>query len=187
LQNINLYPSENLAVVSHDDPIKSLSYVKQCNAFIGSDSGFKTMSAMSKIPTYVWLGDYIDEPRDKLHIDPYVCDGVMEVFRYKDVNGNSIMPSITPKSFSKGFYELCYFIRKNPNRLEVFLRNNQHLSFRTFKAIDGAYLTPVGNYSRGAMGNAMSHIELWRQCAAGTEPYTICEYDAELHQNFEFF
>jgi hypothetical protein len=44
------------------------------------------MSAMNKIPTFVWLGDYIDEARDSMFIDPYVTDGVMEIFRYKDAN-----------------------------------------------------------------------------------------------------
>jgi hypothetical protein len=86
LKQIRLEQSENLAIITFDNPAKSLAYVNQCNVFVGSDSGFKTMSAMSKIPTFVWLGDYIDEPRDKIFIDPYVQDGVMDVFRYKDVN-----------------------------------------------------------------------------------------------------
>jgi hypothetical protein len=40
---------------------------------------------MNRIPTFVWLGDYRDEPRDQNFIDPYIKDGVMKVFRYKDV------------------------------------------------------------------------------------------------------
>lgn len=86
LQFIGLHCSDNLAIITCDNPAKSLAYVNQCNAFVGSDSGFKTMSAMNKIPTFVWLGDYIDEARDSMFIDPYVKDGVMEIFRYKDAN-----------------------------------------------------------------------------------------------------
>ena len=77
--------SDNLVLISNNNPAKSLAYVSQCNAMVGSDSGFKTMSAMNRIPTFVWLGDYSDPPRDQGFIDPYVKDGVMKIFRYKDV------------------------------------------------------------------------------------------------------
>ena len=43
---------------------------------------------MNRIPTFVWLGDYIDPPRDEMFIDPYIKDGVMKVFRYKDVDAS---------------------------------------------------------------------------------------------------
>jgi len=103
LGSIGLERAENLAMITFDNPAKSLAYVEQCNVFVGSDSGFKTMSAMSKIPTFVWLGDYIDEPRDKMFIDPYVRDGVMEVFRYKDVNLQFVRGIEKTKKFLERF------------------------------------------------------------------------------------
>ena len=86
IMQINLIESDNLRFVINENPAISLAYVQQCNAVVASDSGIKTMSSMLKIPTMVWLGDYQDPPRDQLFIDPYVNDGVMRVFRYKDVN-----------------------------------------------------------------------------------------------------
>jgi len=86
IMQINLIESDNLRFVINENPAISLAYVQQCNAVVASDSGIKTMSSMLKIPTMVWLGDYQDPPRDQLFIDPYVNDGVMRLFRYKDVN-----------------------------------------------------------------------------------------------------
>ena len=83
---IGLKESDNLKLITDENPAKSLAYVRQCNAVVASDSGIKTMSSMLRIPTLVWLGDYQDPLRDKMFIDPYVNDGVMRVFRYKDVN-----------------------------------------------------------------------------------------------------
>jgi hypothetical protein len=86
LTSIGLKESDNLVIISHKNPTKSLTYVAQCNALVGSDSAFKTISSMNNIPTFVWMGDYSDPPRDQAFIDPYVKDGVMKVFRYKDVD-----------------------------------------------------------------------------------------------------
>ena len=87
LRGMGLRQSETLKFVCDPNPAKSLAYVGQCSAVVGSDSGIKTMSSMNRIPTFVWLGDYRDEPRNQNFIDPYIKDGVMQVFRYKDVNG----------------------------------------------------------------------------------------------------
>ena len=86
LKGMGLRQSETLKFVSDPNPAVSLGYVGQCRAVIGSDSGIKTMSSMNRIPTFVWLGDYRDEPRDQMFIEPYIKDGVMGVFRYKDVD-----------------------------------------------------------------------------------------------------
>lgn len=75
-------------------------------------------------------------------------------------------------------------LKNTPERLKEFLKNNSHVDFEVFDAIDGSTLTPVGNYKHGGMGNAMSHIELWKKCAAGKEAFTICEDDAILHKDF---
>ena len=88
LKDMGIHESETLKFVSDPNPTISLGYVSQCRALVGSDSGFKTMSAMNRIPTFVWLGDYIDQPRDELFINPYVQDGIMKVFRYKDVEAS---------------------------------------------------------------------------------------------------
>jgi len=85
LKGMGIRQSETLKFVCDPNPAKSLGFVGQCRAVIGSDSGIKTMSSMNRIPTFVWLGDYRDEARDQNFIDPYIKDGVMKVFRYKDV------------------------------------------------------------------------------------------------------
>ena len=85
LNGMGIKQSDTLKFVCDPNPAKSLAYVGQCAAVIGSDSGIKTMGSMNRIPTFVWMGDYHDEPRDKNFIDPYIKDGVMKVFRYKNV------------------------------------------------------------------------------------------------------
>jgi hypothetical protein len=85
LKGMEIKQSETLKFICDENPAKSLAYVNQCHAVVGSDSGIKTMSSMNRIPTFVWLGDYRDDPRDQLFIEPYIKDGVMDVFRYKDV------------------------------------------------------------------------------------------------------
>lgn len=64
----------------------SLAYVDFCDIVIGVDSAIKSYSAMRKIPTICLIGDYDDQIRDKLFINPYVKDGVMKVFRFKEIN-----------------------------------------------------------------------------------------------------
>lgn len=103
LDPIGLVKSDTLKLITNDNPAKSLAYVLQCNAVIASDSAIKTMSSMLRIPTMVWLGDYLDSQRDKMFIEPYVGDGVMHVFRYKDVN----------VEFSDGIRQSKDFLRKN--------------------------------------------------------------------------
>jgi ADP-heptose:LPS heptosyltransferase len=81
---LKLKQSNNLKFVTFLDIAKSLSYVSQCHAVVGADSSIKTMSAMLKIPTFVWLADHPDYFRDTVFISPYVDDGVMKIYRYKD-------------------------------------------------------------------------------------------------------
>jgi protein O-GlcNAc transferase len=73
---------DNLRFVCFPEISKSLAYISHCDAFFGSDSAFKTMSAMLRIPTVVWMGDYVDRPRDEIFIDPYVRDKIIHTFRY---------------------------------------------------------------------------------------------------------
>jgi ADP-heptose:LPS heptosyltransferase len=76
---------ENLKVAPNADITLSLPHVSECDALIGSDSAFKTMSAMLHIPTIVWVGDYQDTDRDDKFITPYVRAGVIKTFRYTDL------------------------------------------------------------------------------------------------------
>jgi hypothetical protein len=81
------FESEYLKFVDADVTV-SLSRVAECSMFIGSDSAFKTMSAMLHIQTVVWIGDYKDDFRDSKFIDPYVKAGVMTTIRYRDLTSD---------------------------------------------------------------------------------------------------
>jgi len=85
LDSYGLEESEN--VLHTDMDIQScLELVKKCFKFIGTDSCFKTMSSMCRIPTYCILGDFQDEIRDQYFINQYELDNVMHVCRIKDIN-----------------------------------------------------------------------------------------------------
>jgi hypothetical protein len=66
-----------------------LELVKSCAKFIGTDSCFKTMSSMIKIPTFCTLGDFQDPTRDQFFINQYEKDNIMQVFRYSDMQNSS--------------------------------------------------------------------------------------------------
>jgi len=84
IQATNLEQSDHIKFITYLDVAKSLSYITQCDAVVASDSSIKTMSSMIRIPTFVWMGDYIDVFRDQWFITPYVNDGCMETFVYKN-------------------------------------------------------------------------------------------------------
>lgn len=63
-----------------------LAQVATCTALVGSDSAFKTMSAMLRIPTIVLMGNYRDDHRDERFISPYYQEKVLSYFRYKNLN-----------------------------------------------------------------------------------------------------
>lgn len=86
LESPHFEEAENVRKISFPDIYTSLSYVSHCDVFIGSDSAFKTCSTMMRLPTLVWLGDYSDPVRDSTFIDPYTADGIMETFRYTNLN-----------------------------------------------------------------------------------------------------
>lgn len=69
------YPGVDL--VSFPNIWDSLAHVTLCDVFIGVDSAFKSMSAISRIPTIVFVGDYPDCLRDEYFITPYREDGVL--------------------------------------------------------------------------------------------------------------
>jgi hypothetical protein len=70
------------------------------------------------------------------------------------------------------------------------------LAIERFAAFDGAgieradcvrdgLITEDNAYRPGAIGAAMSHVSLWRRCAAESEPFHIAEDDATLRSDFE--
>ena len=87
-------------------------------------------------------------------------------------------------------------LERSPERLTRFIERHPGLPVERFPAVDGAGLdrdacvkdgviTADNEYSPGAIGLAMSHIKLWRQCSAGSEPFHIAEDDAILRRDFE--
>lgn len=86
---------------------------------------------------------------------------------------------------------------RSPERLAEFHRVNQHLtSVSRFAAVDGrtidrSKLVAHGifgenvKYTDGAIGNALSHLRLWKHATDLDEPITVAEDDTIFHRNFE--
>ena len=84
-------------------------------------------------------------------------------------------------------------LQRTPERLEAFHHQNNHLKYSVFPAIEGALVTESErknfidagySYRPGALGNALSHQQLWGQVVLKGESLTICEDDAIFHKNF---
>ncbi len=84
---------------------------------------------------------------------------------------------------------------RTPQRFTQFLQWNPGFEVSRFAAFDGAALDRAqcvrdgllaedNRYVPGAIGNAMSHVALWRRCAAGSTPFTIVEDDIILRGDF---
>lgn len=76
------------------DMYESLSMVTWCDAMIATDSVMKTMSAICKIPTYVFMGNYVDKYRDNIFIDPYIRNGTMKVWQFVRCTPELFEPAI---------------------------------------------------------------------------------------------
>jgi glycosyl transferase, family 25 len=87
-------------------------------------------------------------------------------------------------------------LARTPQRYEQFVRNNAaHSHIERFDAVDGSQLSleelekdgivagPLP-CSKGALGNALSHRQLWRYAVDYAVPITVCEDDAFLHDQF---
>lgn len=83
-------------------------------------------------------------------------------------------------------------------RRAEFERRNGHVRFEFLDAVDGSTLTDeqiaatglfapevLPDYGGHGVGCALSHWNLWREVAAGTEPLTIAEDDAVFRHDFE--
>lgn len=114
LSNYNITLSSNVRIIQCERLIESFGYLSSCDLFVGSDSAFKTLSVMLKIPTMVWMGDYCDEFRDDNFINPYVNDGLMDVYRFKDLSLTS--------DYNSGLLKTKRFISKviNPENNRVW-------------------------------------------------------------------
>jgi len=87
-------------------------------------------------------------------------------------------------------------LERTPERWRAFEAANQGVpDYTRFDAVDGRKIDPNAlisgglmagglSYTPGAMGCALSHISLWRACAAADGPVTVCEDDAILHPDF---
>jgi glycosyl transferase family 25 len=99
---------------------------------------------------------------------------------------------------------------RSADRLSEFMLANAHVKdLLRFPAIDGSALDVrelvrsgtmreeilvrdaavpkelPAKYTRGAVGNALSHIALWRKAIANARPLTICEDDVVFHSQYE--
>lgn len=90
IKSFGISESEKLKFACHEDITKSLSVVSQCNAFIGSDSAFKTMSSMLKIPTIILCSAPKNNFRDRMFIDPYIKHRVMSAFKYTNFSDKEV-------------------------------------------------------------------------------------------------
>jgi GR25 family glycosyltransferase involved in LPS biosynthesis len=87
-------------------------------------------------------------------------------------------------------------LRRTPQRYDQFVRANaKHRNIERFDAVDGSVhtieeLQETGlvegglAYTPGAIGNALSHRQLWQIAIEKNVPITVCEDDACLHDDF---
>jgi GR25 family glycosyltransferase involved in LPS biosynthesis len=84
---------------------------------------------------------------------------------------------------------------RTPQRFEQFRSWNPGFDVVRVPAVEGSLvdrneligqglITGVCAYSAGALGNALSHIGLWRECAAGDMTFHIAEDDIILRHDF---
>lgn len=84
-------------------------------------------------------------------------------------------------------------LAKTPQRLMHFKNENPHLGFTVYEAVNGSeipaselgrYIEPTYQYSPGALGNCLSHQNLWRLAINLNKTITIAEDDAIFHTDF---
>ena len=88
-------------------------------------------------------------------------------------------------------------LARTPERLAQFHAINGELSgVELFVAVDGSTVSFEAviaqglfdfsvRYTKGAMGNALSHLSLWKRVLDSGDAATICEDDAILHAAFQ--
>jgi len=85
IDQLKLKASKGLFFATDKDITKNLSLVQFCDLLIGGESVFKTMSSMSGIQTLVIHEDNNNRFRDRVFTYPYIQEGVMHVYKYKDL------------------------------------------------------------------------------------------------------
>jgi hypothetical protein len=85
-----LHETERLKFFCNPDITVSLELVSTCNYFVGSDSAFKTMASMLRIPTFVLFQNTKNGFRDRTFINPYVSQGIMVAFKYSRIDDETI-------------------------------------------------------------------------------------------------
>ncbi len=99
--------SNKIQIISNENIIESLKYVNLCNAVIAADSSIKTMSAMLRIPTLVFVSNNEDKFRDEHFISPYLNKSNMAVFQFSNLED--------AQEQSKGFDVVLDFLVKTLN------------------------------------------------------------------------
>ena len=94
LSTIKIPSHKNIMKASYKDVIKNLTLVESCDFLVGSDSAFKTMSAMLKIPTMVLHHNSPNNFRDRVFIQPYIRLGIMHVYRYTNFNRDEMKTAL---------------------------------------------------------------------------------------------
>jgi glycosyl transferase, family 25 len=89
----------------------------------------------------------------------------------------------------------CLVISLDVQRFSTFCKRNEAtgIDFVHVRAVDGAALSHIpngvvsleANYSMPAIGAALSHRNLWRECLSRGEVTAVFEDDAWLRQDFE--
>ena len=90
LSDIEISKNEDIIFASNENIIKNLSFVQHCDLLIGSDSVFKTMASMIKIPTIVLHQNTRNNFRDRVFIKPYLKNHMMHVYKYNNFNKQEI-------------------------------------------------------------------------------------------------
>jgi hypothetical protein len=86
IDQLKLKPKKELFFATDKDITKNLSLVQFCDLLIGGESVFKTMSSMLKIKTLVIHADDNNRFRDRVFTNPYIQAGVMNVYKYKNLD-----------------------------------------------------------------------------------------------------
>jgi hypothetical protein len=84
IKSYGLRQNNKLKFANHKNIVNNLSLVPQCDVFLGSDSVFKSMSSMLRIPTMLLKANTNENFGSRMFIDPYIKEGVMYKLVYKN-------------------------------------------------------------------------------------------------------
>ena len=90
LKSLHIKTHRAISLAQDQNVIKNLSLVNQCDLMIASDSVFKTMASMLKIPSIVLHKDNANHFRDRTFIEPYVKAHCMSVYKYKSLEDKEV-------------------------------------------------------------------------------------------------